>query len=55
MKENNYFEAEINKMRNSLDQLTDVCENLDLFHLKILTDLREFLDKNTLFISKNIK
>jgi hypothetical protein len=54
-KENIFFESEINKIKDSLDQLTDVCENLDIFTVKTLTELKEFLDKNTLFLSKNIK
>jgi hypothetical protein len=54
-KENIFFESEINKIKNSLDQLTDVCENLDIFTVKTLSELKEFLDKNTLFLSKNIK
>jgi len=54
-KENIFFESEINKIKDSLDQLTDVCENLDIFTVKTLSELKEFLDKNTLFLSKNIK
>jgi hypothetical protein len=52
--ENNYFEKEINNMKEILDKLTDLCENSAILDREKLIGLKDFLNTNQKFIIKNI-
>jgi hypothetical protein len=55
LKENEYFEKEIDKIKEFLDKYTDICETNGLLDLKELSNLREFLSQEQVYLSEHIR
>ena len=52
--ENKYFEKEIYKFKDSLDKMTDLCENSSILDKNKLIELKIYLEEHQNYLAKNI-